>query len=167
MKICSIVWVGFKTGVKWIDGDISKIQGITQSRELQMLQDEFDSTNNDCTEWDQKHYSEQAVKFLNDHGYKVVYNDFSSGLTESMSEKEADAFVAKLRKSDSTKFKYKKINGEIRKANGTLKKDLLPKRGNVDKARKRHHIPDSVIIYWDLDKDMFRCFKKALFISYI
>ena len=29
MKICSIVWVGFKTGVKWIDGDISKIQGTT------------------------------------------------------------------------------------------------------------------------------------------
>ena len=133
-----------------------------------MMQDDFDRTVKGLSILDEQTYSRLASIFLAKRGYKIVFNDYDERIDESMTEKEANEFVKKLRKSDSVSFKFRKVKtGSIRRANGTLKPSLLPKHKSVDKERKRRKIPDSIIIYWDLDKHMFRCFRKSLFISYI
>lgn len=68
--------------------------------------------------------------------------------------------VSKLRsalRTDSVSFAYRKINGDIRYACGTLKPDLLPqspRRSN----RKRN---ETVLAYFDQGRQSFRCFKIA------
>ena len=72
--------------------------------------------------------------------------------------------LLKLKKSMSkgiVKFFYQKLSGEIRTAWGTLENDLIPASVSTDK-RKRN---DSVMVYFDQEKNEFRCFKKVNFLS--
>lgn len=59
-------------------------------------------------------------------------------------------------KNGICQFFYKKINGEIRQAFGTLKAELLPEtQGTGRKAN------DSVQVYYDTDKQSYRSFKRC------
>lgn len=71
--------------------------------------------------------------------------------------------LLKLKKAMSNgivKFFYQKINGEIRTAWGTLKADLIPETSGSDKKKN-----DSVMVYFDQEKQCFRSFKKANLLS--
>ena len=58
------------------------------------------------------------------------------------------------------KFYYTKVSGEVREAWGTLRADLLPQTG--DSGRKPN---PTVQVYWDTEREAFRCFKKANILS--
>lgn len=122
MEQCSIVWVGFKSGIKWLKGDFNCPESTKQDPKLDALQDEFEKT---C--FDTANYAHLAAKYLRSHDYEVMFNDYLPRVDESMSEQEANEFVKKLRKEMSVSFKFKKVNGDIRKAKGTLNKKVLPK----------------------------------------
>jgi len=53
------------------------------------------------------------------------------------------------------KFYFQKVDGTIREAYGTLKSDLIPATGS---DRKKN---DTVQVYFDTEKQEYRCFKKA------
>lgn len=71
--------------------------------------------------------------------------------------------LLKLKKAMSNgivKFFYQKINGEIRTAWGTLKADLIPETSGSEKKKN-----DSVMVYFDQEKQCYRSFKKANLLS--
>lgn len=55
------------------------------------------------------------------------------------------------------KFHFTKVDGTIREAYGTLKSDLVaPTKGNDNRAKN-----PTVQVYFDTEKEEYRCFKKA------
>ena len=54
------------------------------------------------------------------------------------------------------KFYFKKVDGSIREAYGTLKENLIPST-NGDNRKKN----DTVQVYFDTERQEYRCFKKA------
>jgi len=109
--------------------------------------------------------------FAEDRGYEVednVYTD--SKLNESMTEAVEKEFLEALHAGE-VEFKFKKKDGTTREARGTLKADLMdiePKATDkkVEDGKKKHFVPPSVIVYWDLDSKAFRSFRKDNFISW-
>lgn len=62
-------------------------------------------------------------------------------------------------RSNIITFKFKKRNGEIRTAHGTLHPDYLPKlRGGAPR-------PEKQMVYYDLDKEGWRSFRSFTFIK--
>lgn len=61
------------------------------------------------------------------------------------------------------KFYYRKVDGTVREAYGTLKESLLPSSKGVDSRKKS----DTVQTYFDTEKSEYRCFKKANLIKSI
>lgn len=78
----------------------------------------------------------------------------------TMSEALKTAWVnIKLRAALSkriVKFYFQKVDGTLREAYGTLMSDRIPATGGD--SRKRN---DTVQVYFDTEKEEFRCFKKA------
>ena len=71
------------------------------------------------------------------------------------------SFKLKLRmKTEVVKFAFRKIDGTVREAVGTLVSSMLPKRdGNAPaKERAKNY---GVQVYYDLDRECFRSFKVA------
>ena len=64
-------------------------------------------------------------------------------------------------KSGEVVFKFKKKDGTIREARGTLKADLLPKVEVLEseEPKKKRVIDEDVICYYDLDKLAWRSFR--------
>ena len=60
-----------------------------------------------------------------------------------------------------TKFYFQKVDGSIREAFGTLKEGLIPATKGED-TRKRN---DTLQVYFDTEKQEYRCFKKANLIA--
>ena len=62
-------------------------------------------------------------------------------------------------------FKYRKKNGDVRTARGTLKSGISNRFDNyVATGRKKHRNngnTDGTYVYWDLDSDDFRSFRAA------
>lgn len=58
------------------------------------------------------------------------------------------------------KFYFQKVDGSVREAYGTLKADLLPATG--ESGRKPN---PTVQVYFDSEKQEWRCFKKANLLS--
>lgn len=54
------------------------------------------------------------------------------------------------------KFYFAKVDGSTREAFGTLKSSLIPETGKSDRAKN-----DTVQVYYDTEKQAWRCFKKA------
>ena len=54
------------------------------------------------------------------------------------------------------KFYFQKVDGSIREAYGTLNVDLLP--NHEESNRKKN---DTVQVYFDAEKQEWRCYKKA------
>ena len=53
------------------------------------------------------------------------------------------------------RFYFRKVDGSIREAYGTLRADLMPEVKGEDNRRKN----DTVQTYFDTEKQEFRCFK--------
>lgn len=61
------------------------------------------------------------------------------------------------------KFYFQKVDGSIRQAYGTLRVDLLPKHTDTDSGR----VPsEAVQVYFDTEKQAFRCFRKENLVRY-
>ena len=54
------------------------------------------------------------------------------------------------------KFYYQKISGEFREAYGTLRADLMPQTKGADRKSN-----PTVQVYYDSERDGYRCFKIA------
>lgn len=52
-------------------------------------------------------------------------------------------------------FSYEKSDGSIRNARGTLNVDMCPETKGTEKKPN-----ESIQVYYDLDKESWRCFKK-------
>lgn len=80
-----------------------------------------------------------------------------NGFTLSEALKEAWAnikLVAAMHKG-IVKFYFQKVDGTIREAYGTLKSELVPPTG----SNRRNN--DTCQVYFDTEKQEWRCFKKA------
>lgn len=55
----------------------------------------------------------------------------------------------------------KKSTGKMRRARGTLKKDLIPKEAQRKRGRPKKR-PEDLVIYYDVDKQAIRSFKDYL-----
>lgn len=84
------------------------------------------------------------------HSIKHQFNSFADALRKAWQ-------VLKLRakmKSKVVSFKFKKVDGSIREAIGTLRADMLPKiKGTSNKVNH------SVMAYYDVQANGFRSFK--------
>lgn len=80
-----------------------------------------------------------------------------TGLSFSLCLKKAwaNTKLNKALKIGIVRFYFKKVDGSIREAWGTLQSDLLPETN--DKNRKQNN---TVQVYYDTEKKAFRCFKK-------
>ena len=86
-----------------------------------------------------------------------------NGYTMSEALKVAWANV-KLRiamKQKIVRFYFRKIDGSIREAWGTLAENLIPATSGTDNRRKN----DTVQVYYDTEKADWRCYKKANLLS--
>lgn len=54
------------------------------------------------------------------------------------------------------KFYFTKVDGSVREAYGTLKENLIP--ATIGDNRKKN---DTVQVYFDTEKQEYRCYKKA------
>lgn len=59
------------------------------------------------------------------------------------------------------KFFFRKVDGSLREAYGTLRENLIPATAGDD-SRKRN---DTVQVYWDTERESWRSFKKANLVS--
>lgn len=167
MKECSVVFVGLKSGFKFLEGKFHSSEPQCHlNEELESLCEAFKKSI-------QKDISEQSLakaarRFLKEHSWKVIFSDYSEhSLDESLSETEAEDLVKKLKKGE-VKFRFKKADGSTRTARGTLNQEVIKKGlDGVEKAKRSRHVPSSVIVYWDLDKEMFRSFRKDNFLKVI
>lgn len=58
-------------------------------------------------------------------------------------------------------FEFRKKDGSIRKAKGTLIESYLP----ATEGKSGKQSSDNVVVYWDLDKNGFRSFVKENFVG--
>ena len=88
-----------------------------------------------------------------------------SNKKEEKLEKISLKELRSLLKKGTVKFKYEKKDGSIRKANGTLKKSLIPE---IDKDKgSENDFPDECFGYYDIDRDDWRMFIKDNFLGVI
>ena len=70
--------------------------------------------------------------------------------------------LCELMKKGIVEFIFKKkSNGKIRRAKGTLKKDLIPPESQRKSGRPKKH-PEDLVIYYDVGKQAIRSFKDYL-----
>ena len=171
MKKCCIIWGGLKVGPIVVkptenldDNGVPRI--IEPDEEFEQLT--LDMHNNvESTGKTPSQFNDDMVEFLNDRGYEVTYSDYSEEdeLDESLNAKQAKSLIHDL-KQGKVRFKYKKNDGSIRTATGTLKSDIMNiSDKKVASARKRRTIPNTIIVYFDLDSKGFRSFRKVNFIK--
>lgn len=85
-----------------------------------------------------------------------------NGFTMSEALKAAWANI-KLRTAMNNrivKFYFQKVDGSIREAYGTLKENLIPATNGDNRKRN-----DTVQVFFDTEKQEWRCYKKANLIS--
>lgn len=63
-------------------------------------------------------------------------------------------------KQKIVKFYFKKVDGSVREAYGTLKENLMPATSGDNRKKN-----DTVQVYFDTEKQEYRCFKKANLIN--
>lgn len=68
--------------------------------------------------------------------------------------------LSKLLHERVVRFVYQKSDGSVREAVGTLKKDMCP---NVKGGSRQ--TPSHLQIYFDVEKQEWRCFKKEFLIK--
>ena len=78
----------------------------------------------------------------------------------SLNREERNGFIEKLQKNIIV-FRYKKRDGSIRKAEGTLHPKFLP----PPKSDKEFVRPEYQIVYYDLEKKSWRSFRSFEFVE--
>ena len=84
----------------------------------------------------------------------VKRNGFS--MSEAMKCAWANMKLKAAMKQRIVKFYFKKVDGSVREAYGTLKENLIP--ATSGESRKKN---DTVQVYFDTERQEYRCFKKA------
>lgn len=84
----------------------------------------------------------------------VKRNGFS--MSEAMKCAWANMKLRTAMKQRIVKFYFKKVDGSVREAYGTLKENLIP--ATSGESRKKN---DTVQVYFDTERQEYRCFKKA------
>ena len=90
----------------------------------------------------------------------VAELEIGQPLNEALSGAESTKF-RNLLKKNVVKFRYRKKDGSVRTASGTLKKDMLPKY----KTEKRPAYNPTRFVYWDTERNQFRSFLRANFMD--
>ena len=85
----------------------------------------------------------------------VKRNGFS--MSEALKCAWANLKLKAQMKSKIVKFYFKKVDGSVREAYGTLNEKLMPAITGTDKRAKN----DTVQTYYDTERQEFRCYKKA------
>lgn len=89
----------------------------------------------------------------------VKRNGFT--MSEALKAAWANIKLKAAMKNRIVKFYFQKVDGSVREAYGTLKDNLIPAIAGIDN-RKRN---DTVQVFYDTEKQEWRCFKKANLIS--
>lgn len=77
-------------------------------------------------------------------------------MSEAMKVAWTNLKLVRAMKDRIVKFYFQKVDGSIREAFGTLNEAMIP--SHTDGSRKKN---DTVQVYFDTEKQEFRCFKKA------
>ena len=89
----------------------------------------------------------------------VKRNGFT--MSEALKAAWANMKLKAAMKNRIVKFYFQKVDGSIREAYGTLKDNLIPAVAGTDNRKKN----DTVQVFYDTEKQEWRCFKKANLIS--
>ena len=84
----------------------------------------------------------------------MLVKDFGFTLSEAMKQAWAIYRLVRDMHKGVVAFKFRKVDGSIREAHGTLAADFLP----ASNGSGRRPNP-KVQVYFDTDKNEFRCFK--------
>lgn len=84
----------------------------------------------------------------------VKRNGFS--MSEAMKCAWANMKLKAAMKQRIVKFYFKKVDGSVREAYGTLKGNLIPATSGDNRKKN-----DTVQVYFDTERQEYRCFKKA------
>ena len=84
----------------------------------------------------------------------VKRNGFS--MSEALKCAWANMKLKVAMKQRIVKFYFKKVDGSVREAYGTLKENLIP--ATSGDSRKKN---DTVQVYFDTERQEYRCYKKA------
>lgn len=85
----------------------------------------------------------------------VRKNGFS--MSEALKTAWANLKLKSEMKKRIVRFYFKKVDGSVREAYGTLCEKLMPATTGTDKRAKN----DTVQTYYDTERQEFRCYKKA------
>lgn len=86
----------------------------------------------------------------------LLVKNYGLTMKEAMVKAWAILKLKKQMLKGIVKFFYTKVDGSTRMAWGTLKADLLPEQ---EEGRQQRKSNNSVLCYYDTDKQAFRCFK--------
>ena len=84
----------------------------------------------------------------------VKRNGFS--MSEALKVAWANMKLKDAMKQRIVKFYFKKVDGSVREAYGTLKENLIPATSGDNRKKN-----DTVQVYFDTERQEYRCFKKA------
>ena len=85
----------------------------------------------------------------------VKRNGFS--MSEALKCAWANMKLKAAMKQRIVKFYFKKVDGSVREAYGTLKENLIPATSGNDKRAKN----ETIQVYYDSEKQSWRSFKRA------
>lgn len=88
----------------------------------------------------------------------VKRNGFT--MSEALKVAWANMKLKAAMKQRIVKFYFQKVDGSIREAYGTLKENLIPATSGDNRKRN-----DTVQVYFDTERQEYRCYKKANLIS--
>ena len=77
-------------------------------------------------------------------------------MSEAMKVAWVNLKLVRAMKNRIVKFYFQKVDGSVREAFGTLNEAMIS--SHTDVSRKKN---DTVQVYFDTEKQEFRCFKKA------
>lgn len=84
----------------------------------------------------------------------VKRNGFT--MSEALKVAWANMKLKAAMKQKIVKFYFKKVDGSIREAYGTLKENLIPATSGDNRKKN-----DTVQVYFDTERQEYRCYKKA------
>lgn len=84
----------------------------------------------------------------------VKRNGFT--MSEALKVAWANMKLKAAMKQRIVKFYFKKVDGSVREAYGTLKENLIPATSGDNRKKN-----DTVQVYFDTERQEYRCFKKA------
>ena len=88
----------------------------------------------------------------------VKRNGFT--MSEALKVAWANMKLKAAMKQKIVKFYFKKVDGSIREAYGTLKENLIPATSGDNRKKN-----DTVQVYFDTERQEYRCFKRANLIN--